>query len=127
MPPLLNGDKEKTLVCGSWNGYLHLLWITMSRAFVCLPTLESTPFEQQVCSTKIGYTNALLLGTNIRKKRNVDTFDSAHQAKKAVQLWQWLVWTTTERCTLLLLKFLNLRDLFAVWIKLKENIFKNSN
>ena len=73
------------------------------------------------------YANALLLGTNSRKRRNVDTLDSAHQSKKAVQLWQWLVWTTTEWCTLLLLNFLNLRDLFDVWIKLKESIFKNNN
>ena len=73
------------------------------------------------------YANALLLGTNSRKKRNVDTLDSAHQSKKAVQLWQWLVWTTTEWCTLLLLNFLNLRDLFGIWRKLKESIFKNSN
>ena len=54
----------------------------MSHAFVCLPTLESTTFEQQVCSAKIGYANALLLGTHSRKKRYADTLDSAHQAKK---------------------------------------------
>ena len=54
----------------------------MSHVFVCLPTLESTTFEQQVCSETIGYANALLLGTNSRKKRNVDTLDRAHQAKK---------------------------------------------
>ena len=35
---------------------------------------------------KKAYTNALLLGKNSRKK--VGTLDSAHQAKKAVQLWQ---------------------------------------
>ena len=96
--------KEKTFWVW-WNAYLQLLWIIMSHAF----TLELTTFEQQVCSTKIGCANALLLGTNSRKKRNVDTLDSAHQPKKAVQLWQWLDWTTTERCTLLLLNFLNLR------------------
>ena len=41
----------------------------MSHAFICLPTLESTTFEQQVCSAKIGYANTVLLGTNSRKKR----------------------------------------------------------
>ena len=115
------------LLCGWWDAYLQLLWIIMSHAFVCLPTLELTTFEQQVCSTKIGYANGLLLGTNSRKKRNAETLESAHQAKKAVQLWQWLVSMTTGRCTLFLLNFLNLRDLFGVWIKLKKNLFKNNN
>ena len=68
-----------------------------------------------------------IVGDKQPQKRNVDTLDSAHQAKKAVQIWQWLVWTTTERCTLLLLNFLNLRDLLGVWTKLKESIFKNNN
>ena len=68
-----------------------------------------------------------IVGDKQPQKSNVDTLDSAHQAKKAVQIWQWLVWTTTERCTLLLLNFLNLRDLLGVWIKLKESIFKNNN
>ena len=40
----------------------------MSHAFVCLPTLESTTFEQQLCSAKLGYANALLLGTSSWKK-----------------------------------------------------------
>ena len=39
-----------------------------------------------------------IVGNKQPQKRNVDTLDSAHQAKKAVQLWQWLVWTTKERC-----------------------------
>ena len=108
------------MVCGWWNTYLQLLWIIMSHAFVCLPTLELTTFEQ---ITQMHY----CWGQTAVKKRNVDTLDSAHQSKKAVQLWQWLVWTTTEWCTLLLLNFLNLRDLFDVWIKLKESIFKNNN
>ena len=29
------------------------------RLFVCLPTLELITFEQEVCSTKIGYANTL--------------------------------------------------------------------
>ena len=57
-------------------------WITISHFFVCLPTLELTTFEQQVCSTKIGYENALSLGTNSCKKRNVATLNCAHQGKK---------------------------------------------
>ena len=68
-----------------------------------------------------------IVGQKQPQKRNVDTLNSAHQAKNAVQLWQWLVWTTKERCTLLLLNFLNLRDLFGVWRKLKESMFQNSN
>ena len=45
------------------------LWINISHHFVCLPTLELTTFEQRVCSTKIGYTNALSLWTNSKKNR----------------------------------------------------------
>ena len=68
MSPLLNGDNEKTLFCRRWNAYPQLLWIIMPHAFVRLPTSESTTFEQQVCSAKIGYANTILLGTNSRKK-----------------------------------------------------------
>ena len=45
------------------------LWINISHLLVCLPTLELTTFEQRVCSTKIGYTNALSLWTNSKKNR----------------------------------------------------------
>ena len=55
---------------------------TISHLFVCLPSLELTTFEEHVCSTKLGYRNALSLGTNNRKKKNVATLNSAHQAKK---------------------------------------------
>ena len=41
---------------------------------------------QQVCSTKTGYANALLLGTNSRKKGNVNALESAHQVKKQCNL-----------------------------------------
>ena len=66
---------------------LIYLWKTISHIFVCLPVLELTTFEQTVCPTKVGYTNALSLGTNIcKKKRNVATLNSTHQAKKSVTL-----------------------------------------
>ena len=66
------------------------LWITNSHLFVCLPTLELTTFEQQVCSTKIGYGHASL-GTNIWKKRNVVALNSAHQTEKQCNLGSgWL-------------------------------------
>ena len=74
-----------------------------------------------------GYSNALFLGTNSHKKKECGPFGQHTSCKKAEQLWQRLVCTTTEWCTLLLLNFLNLRDLFDVWIKLKESIFKNNN
>ena len=35
----------------------YIVMVTISYLFVCLPTLELTKFEQQVCSTKIGYAN----------------------------------------------------------------------
>ena len=53
------------------------------RLFACLPTLELTTFEQEVCSTtKIGYANTLLLGTNSCKKRNAATLNSAAHIKQ---------------------------------------------
>ena len=53
---------------------------TISHLFVCLPTLELTTFEQQVCSTIIDNENALSL-RETGKKGNVATLSSAHQAK----------------------------------------------
>ena len=50
---------------------LICLWITVSHLFVSLPILELATSEQQVCSTKIGYANVLVLGTNSYKIRNV--------------------------------------------------------
>ena len=42
-------------------------------------------FEQQVCSTKIGYANTLTLGANSCKKRIVDTLNSAaHISRKSI-------------------------------------------
>ena len=54
----------------------------ISHLFVCLPTLELTTFEQYACSTKIGYANALSLGTNSCKERNMVNLNSTYQAKK---------------------------------------------
>ena len=74
--------------------------------------------KQQVCWKKIGYSNALWLETNICKKRNMTTLISAHQAKEAMQLWQWLVGTTTGQFTW---------DLFGAGIKLKESVLKKNS
>ena len=93
-----------------------LLWITISHQFVCLPTLELITFEQQVYSTKIGYTNALSLGRNSRKKKECDHFEQRTSSKKS-----------SATLTVVCLNYLNLRDLFGVWIKLKESIFKNNH
>ena len=57
-------------------------YFTSFRLFVCLPTLELTTFEQEVCSTKIGYANTLSSGTNSCKKRNVTTLKSAAHIKQ---------------------------------------------
>ena len=79
---------------------LIYLWITILHPFVCFPTLELAKFEQWLCSTKIVYANTRSFGKKSRKKkRNVASLKSAHQAKEAVQIWQWLVWTTTEQCS----------------------------
>ena len=61
---------------------LIYLLITISHLSVCLPTLELMTFVQQVFSEKIVYENALSLGTNNCKKRNVVTLNSTHQTKK---------------------------------------------
>ena len=47
-------------------------------SFRVLSTLEVTTFEQQVCSTKIGYLNAYHWGEIAAKKRNVATLNSVH-------------------------------------------------
>ena len=67
-------------------------WITVLHLFVCFPTLELTTFEQQVCSTKIGYANAVAFGTNSCKKKECDHIEqrSAHLAKMQCNLCGWL-------------------------------------
>ena len=55
------------------------IFITISHLFVCLPTLELTTFEQQVCSSaQMQYH----WEKTAAKKKNVATLNSAHQAKK---------------------------------------------
>ena len=49
------------------------LWINISHVLVCLLTLDLTTFEQRVCSTKIGYANALLLRANSNKIWSLST------------------------------------------------------
>ena len=82
------------------------LWITISQLFVCLPFLELTTFEQQVCSTRIGYANALLLGINSFKKETWPLW-TAHIKQNSSEA---SIRTTTERFTQLLLNLVNLRD-----------------
>ena len=96
---------------------IYLKIIIISQLLVCLPTLELETFKQQVCLRKIGYANALSLGTNRCKKLNCDNFEHhTLSKKKAVQIWQWLVITTTEW----LLNLLNLRYIFGIWTKLEK-------
>ena len=83
---------------------------TISHLFVCLPTLELTTFEQQVCSTIIDNENALSL-RETGKKGNVATLSGAHQAKQQCNFDIWLIRTTAG----------NLRT------KLKESTFKINN
>ena len=82
------------------------LWITISHLLDCLPTLELTTFEQQVCSTKVSYANAQKsLGTNSCKKRNVAALNNAHQAKKQCNLDSNWLEQTAVRFTELTLNF----------------------
>ena len=104
---------------------LKYLWITISHLFVCLPTLELTTCEQHVCWTKIGYANALSLDISSCKKRNVTTLNSAYQAKKQCNFDS--SWLDRQQCDLHLLNLVNLRDLFGVGTKLKNNILEKNN
>ena len=57
-------------------------YFTSFLLFVCLPTLELTIFEQEICSTKIGYANTLSLEINSCKKMNVTTLNSKAHIKQ---------------------------------------------
>ena len=65
---------------GNVNALLQLLvliclCVTISHLFICLPNLELTTFKQHGRSPKIGYANALSLGTNsCLKKKERDHF-----------------------------------------------------
>ena len=63
-------------------------YFTCFRLFVCLPTLELTTFEQEVCLTKIGYANTLPSGANSCKKKKRGHFEqrSTRQAKTLCNL-----------------------------------------
>ena len=51
---------------------------------LCLPNFDLTTFEQNVCSTKTTYGNALSLGINSCKKRERGHFEQSTSSKKAV-------------------------------------------
>ena len=57
-------------------------YFTSLRLFVSLATLELTIYEQEVCSTKIGYANTPSSGINSCKKRNVATLKSGAHIKQ---------------------------------------------
>ena len=124
MSPLLNGEN------------------IVLRLMKCLPpTVMNNSFTSFCLLTHLGVNNIWATGVFIKnrlrkctsvgdkqpQKKECGQFEQSTSTKKVVQLWQWLVWTTWERCTLLFLNFLNLRDLFGVWTKLKESIFKNNS
>ena len=90
--------------------------------------MEVTTFEQEVCSTKIDYTNTLSLGTNGRKKRNVTTLNSAVDIKqkccvacvagKNDKIALYIA--SSESCQLN-------RNLFGIGTKFKKSIFMSNN
>ena len=54
-------------------------------SFRLLTHLDLTTYEQHLCSTKIGYANALSLGTNsCKKKKKLGHFEQRTSNKKAV-------------------------------------------
>ena len=100
--------------CLTWSVSFDVFMDNISHLFICLSTLKLTTLEQHLRSTKICYANALSLGTNGCKKRNVATLNSANQAKKQCNFdsgwseWQqcnlhsffWILWTS-EICSVL--------------------------
>ena len=113
--------------CLTWSVSFDIFMDNISHLFICLSTLKLTTLEQHLRSTKICYANALSLGTNGCKKRNVATLNSANQAKKQCNFDSG--WSEWQQCNLhsFFLNLVNLRDLFGVKTKLKKNIFKNNN
>ena len=96
--------------------------------FVCLPTLKLATFEQRVCSTKINYANTLSLLTNICKKRNVTTLNSAPLIKQKCCLA--CVAGKNDKRVLYVASSESgqpNRNLFDVGTKLKKSIFKSNN
>ena len=96
--------------------------------FICLPTLKLTTFEQEVCSTKIGYANTLLSGTSSCKKRNVATLNSAAHIKQ--KRCVTCVAGQNDSSTLYIASFESCqpnRNLFGAGAKLKESTFKSNN
>ena len=113
LPPLLNGDKEKTFFCAWGNAWLQLLvliclWITVSHLFICLFTLKLTTFEQE--------------------SKECDHIEqrSVHLAKRKCNLCGWLKQHQGNLHSFFLNLF-NLRNFFGVRTKVKESIFKNNN
>ena len=51
-------------------------------SFLCLPTLELTTFEQQVCSIKTGYVIVLSWGTNSHKRKECDHIEQWTSSKR---------------------------------------------
>ena len=98
------------------------------RLFACLPTLELTTFEQEMCSTKIGYANTLSSGRNSYKKRNVTTLNSAaHIRQKCCGA---CVSGKNDKGVLYIASSESYQpnsNLFGVGTKLKESIFKSNN
>ena len=90
--------------------------------------MKVTTFEQKVSSTKIGYANKLLSGTNSGRKRNVTTLNSAAHIKE-----KWCVACVAgknDKTALYIASFescqLN-RNFLGLGTNFKESIFKSNN
>ena len=103
-------------------------YFTCFRLFVCLPILELTTFKQEVCSTRISYTNTLSSGTNSFKKRNVATLNSAVHFKQKHCVTCVAGWNDSRALYIASSESRQPnRNLFDVGAKLKESIFKSNN
>ena len=87
------------------------IFIDYYSTFFCLLTHIGVT---NIRATKIGYANALSMGTSNCKNKERGNFEQRTSSKKAVKLW-------------LEQQQESLRDLLGVWTKLKESIFKNNN
>ena len=90
--------------------------------------MELTTFGPKLCSRKIGYANALSLGTNSCEKKERDHFEQRGAGKAKKQCTCVVTKNKSRAVSIASSKSCQTnKDLFGVEIKLKESIFKDNN
>ena len=97
-------------------------------SFFLTTTLELTTFGPKLCSRKIGYANALSLGTNSCEKEERDHFEQRSAGKAKKQCTCVVTKNKSRAVSIASSKSCQTnKDLFGVEIKLKESTFKDNN